>query len=49
VLDPTATVTLTAELSDADGEPWFHTSEPVPVEIDGEPVEVRLVRVWWSG
>jgi uncharacterized lipoprotein YbaY len=44
-LDPAATVTLTAELSDADGELWFRTSEPVPVEIDGEPVEFRLVRV----
>jgi uncharacterized lipoprotein YbaY len=43
--DPATTVTLTAELSDADGEPWFRTSEPVPVEIDGEPVEFRLVRV----
>jgi uncharacterized lipoprotein YbaY len=44
-LDPAATVTLTAELSDAYGEPWFRTSEPVPVEIDSEPVEFRLVRV----
>jgi uncharacterized lipoprotein YbaY len=44
-LDPAATVTLTAELSDADGEPWFRTSEPTPVEIDREPVEFRLVRV----
>ena len=44
-LDPAATVTLTAELSDAYGEPSFRTSEPVPVEIDSEPVEFRLVRV----
>lgn len=44
-LDPAATVTLTAELSAADGEPWFRTPEPVAVEIDGEPVEFRLVRV----
>jgi len=44
-LDPAATVTLTAELSDAYGQAWFRTSEPVPVEIDSEPVEFRLVRV----
>jgi uncharacterized lipoprotein YbaY len=44
-LDAAATVTLTADLRDADGEPWFRTSEPVPVEINGEPVEFRLARV----
>ena len=44
-LDPAATVTLTAELSDAEGELRFRTSEPAPVEIGGEPVEFRLVLV----
>jgi hypothetical protein len=48
-LDPAATVTLTAELRDADGEPWFRSSEPAPVEIEGEPVEFRLVRVPSAG
>jgi uncharacterized lipoprotein YbaY len=48
-LDPAATVVLTAELSDVDGEPWFRTSEPAPVEIDGDPVEFRLVQVPSSG
>ena len=48
-LEPAATVTLTAQLNDADGEPWFRTSEPVPVEINSEPVEFRLVRVSLQG
>ena len=45
VLDPAATVTMTAELNDADGEAWFRTTDPVLVVIDGDPVEFRLVRV----
>lgn len=44
-LDPAATVILTAELQDANGETWFCTAGPVPVVIDADPVEFRLVRV----